>query len=84
MLPGKVYQPERAEDPLQWSAFLQSGDGMEAGVEPEPFAGEGLETAPGLCRFFEDGDAIPRPGQDGTREEAAKAGSDDDGLRQSG
>ena len=84
LFPGKVHQPERAEDPLQRTAFLQPRDGMEAGVEPEPFAGEGLETSAGLGGFLEDGDAVPRPGQDGTREEAAEAGSDDDGLRHSG
>ena len=57
---------------------------MEAGVEPEPFTGKGLKTSAGLGRFLEDGDVVTRPGQDGTREEAAEAGSDDDGLRHSG
>ena len=84
LFPGKVHEPERTEDPLQRTAFLQSRDGMEAGVESEPFAGKGLKTSAGLGRFLKHGDAVPRPGQDGTREEAAEAGSDDDGLRHSG
>ena len=62
LLAVKVHQAERTEDPLQRPAFLQARDGMEAGVEPEPFAGESLETSSRLRGFLQDGDVISRPG----------------------
>ena len=57
---------------------------MEAGVEPESFAGEGLQAAAGLRRFLQDGHVMARPGEDRAREKAAEAGTDDDDLRHSG
>ena len=84
MLPGEVHEPQRAEDPLQRAAFLEAGDGVETGVEPESVAGEGLEAAAGSGPFLENGDTVTRPGQENAREEAAEPRPYDHGLRHSG
>ena len=84
VFPRQVHQAQRAEDPLQRAAFLQAGDGMEAGVEAEPLADEGLQAAAGLRPFLQDRDMPARPGQDRAREEAAEARAYDDGIRHSG
>ena len=84
MLPGEVHEPQRAEDPLQRAAFLEAGDGVETGVEPESVAGEGLEAAAGSGPFFQDCDMEARPGQNDAREETAKPRPYDHGFRHSG
>ena len=78
--PGKVRKAEGLHDFAEGTAGLHPAHGMEAGVEADAFAYEGLEGTAGLQALFQDGYFHPGPGHQFAQEQASQAASDDDVL----